>query len=60
MLRSLSLHSRDRFTRSIEEHAAIAEAFKRGNEKQLLEAVRHHILMFKENLMQSDFLKEKF
>ena len=59
MLRSLSLHSRDRFTRSIEEHAAIAEAFKKGNEKQLLEAVRHHILMFKENLMESDFLEEK-
>lgn len=59
MLRSLSLHSRDRFTRSIEEHAAIAKAFKKGDEKQLLEAARHHILMFKENLLQSDFLKEK-
>ncbi|MBW1774790.1 MAG: GntR family transcriptional regulator [Deltaproteobacteria bacterium] len=59
MLRSLSLHSRDRFSRSIEEHTAIADAYKKGNEKQLLEAVRHHILMFKKNFFESDFLQEK-
>jgi DNA-binding GntR family transcriptional regulator len=59
MLRSLSLHSRDRFSRSIEEHTAIAEAFKKGNEKKLVEAVRHHTLMFKENLLESDFLQEE-
>ena len=58
MLRSLSLHSRDRFSRSIEEHHAIAEAYKRGDEERLLEVVRHHILMFKENILKSDFLKE--
>ncbi|MBW1773868.1 MAG: GntR family transcriptional regulator [Deltaproteobacteria bacterium] len=59
MLRSLSLHTRDRFSRSIEEHHAIADAYKRGDEKRLVEAVRHHILMFKENLLDSDFLQEK-
>lgn len=59
MLRSLSLHSRDRFSRSIEEHTAIAEAFKKGDEKKIVEAVRHHILMFRENLLESDFLQEE-
>ena len=59
MLRSLSLHTRDRFSRSIEEHEDIADAYKRGDEKRLKEAVRYHILMFKENLLDSDFLQEK-
>ncbi len=59
MLRSLSLHSRDRFSHSIEEHTAIAEAFKKGDEKKIVEAVRHHILMFRENLLESDFLQEE-
>ena len=59
MLRSLSLHSRDRFSRSIDEHAAIADAYKKGDEKRLAEAVSHHILMFKENLLDSEFLQEE-
>jgi DNA-binding GntR family transcriptional regulator len=59
MLRSLSLHSRDRFSLSIDEHTAIAEAYKKGDEKKLVEAVRHHILMFKKNLLDSEFLKEE-
>lgn len=59
MLRSLSLHTRDRFSRSIKEHEAIAEAYKSGDEKRLVEAVRHHILLFKENILGSEFLQEK-
>jgi len=59
MLRSLSLYSRDRFSRSIEEHQAIAGAFLAGDEKMLEKAVRHHILNFKENILKSEFLKEE-
>jgi DNA-binding GntR family transcriptional regulator len=57
MLRSLSLLSRDRFAHSIEEHIAIGEAFKKGDEELLVHAVKHHLIMFKENILKSDYVK---
>ncbi|MDQ1336417.1 MAG: hypothetical protein QG552_3367 [Thermodesulfobacteriota bacterium] len=56
MLRSLSL-TEDRFPRSLEEHRAIVNAFKKGNEKLLTEAVKNHLAMFRENILGSDFVK---
>ena len=58
MLRSLSLYSRDRFSRSLEEHIAIAEGYKQGNERLLERAVENHLIMFKNNIIQSNFLSE--
>jgi len=58
MLRSLSLYSRDRFSRSLEEHSAIADAYKKGDEKLLERAVKNHLVMFKENILKSNFLKD--
>lgn len=60
MLRSLSLFTRDRFSSSLEEHLAIADAYKKGSEKQLEKAVKNHLAMFKDNILQSDFVRENF
>jgi len=57
MLRSLSLYTRNRFSASIVEHRAIAEAYKSGDSGQLTKAVENHLLRFKENIIQSDLLK---
>jgi DNA-binding GntR family transcriptional regulator len=59
ILRKLSLLSRDRFFQSIEEHASIADAYKKGNARLLAKAVRFHLQMFKKNILASDFLKPK-
>jgi DNA-binding GntR family transcriptional regulator len=56
MLRSLSLFSRDRFSRSLEEHLAIADAYRKGDEALLEKAVKNHLIMFKENILKSSFL----
>jgi DNA-binding GntR family transcriptional regulator len=58
MLRSLSLYSSDRFSRSIEEHYAIADAYKKGDEERLERAVKKHLIMFKENILKSDLVSE--
>jgi DNA-binding GntR family transcriptional regulator len=58
ILRSLSLYTKDRFSRSIEEHRIIADAYKKGDGKALEKAVRNHLAMFKDNILQSDFVKE--
>jgi len=57
ILRSLSLFTKDRFTSSIEEHAAIADAYKKGNKRLLAQCVRFHLEMFKKNILESGFLK---
>jgi DNA-binding GntR family transcriptional regulator len=59
MLRSLSL-TKDRFSSSIKEHQAIADAYKAGDGKRLEKAVQHHLAMFKDNILQSDFVRENF
>jgi DNA-binding GntR family transcriptional regulator len=56
MLRSLSL-TENRFPHSLEEHRAIVNAFKKGDEKLLTEAVKNHLAMFRENILGSDFVK---
>lgn len=58
MLRSLSL-TEHRFPHSMDEHQAIADAYKSGDEERLTKAVMHHLSMFKENILQSDFVNRK-
>ena len=57
MLRSLSL-TKDRFSSSIEEHKAIADAYEKGDKRLLEKVVKNHLAMFKDNIIQSDFFKE--
>ncbi len=57
MLRSLSLFTKDRFTPSIQEHRAIVAAYKKGDEARLVKAVENHLLRFKDNIIDSDFIK---
>lgn len=59
ILRSLSLFTKDRFGSSLKEHVGIAEAYKKGNPTLLVRAVKFHLEMFKENIVDSDFLKEE-
>jgi DNA-binding GntR family transcriptional regulator len=59
ILRSLSLFTKDRFSSSLKEHVGIAEAYKKGNPTLLVRAVKFHLEMFKENIVDSDFLKEE-
>lgn len=59
LLRSLSLYTRDRLDSSFEEHAAISNAYKKGDKKALERAVKNHLIFFRENILQSDFLREK-
>ena len=42
--------------RFMKEHNLIADSYKRGNEEALVESVRNHQLMFKENILKSSFL----
>ncbi len=56
VLRSLSLYTKNRFSSSIEEHRIIADAYKKGDKKLLEKAVKNHLSMFKDNIIQSDFL----
>jgi len=58
ILRSLSLYTKDRFSSSIKEHQAIADAYKKGDKKLLEKAVKNHLAMFKDNILQSDFVEE--
>jgi DNA-binding GntR family transcriptional regulator len=58
MLRSLSLYTKDRFSSSLEEHQAIADAYKKGDKRLLEETVKNHVMMFKENILHSDFVRE--
>jgi DNA-binding GntR family transcriptional regulator len=58
MLRSLSLYTSDRFSRSIEEHDAIADAYKKGDEERLERAVKKHLIMFRDNILKSGFVRE--
>jgi len=59
MLRSLSL-TMDRFPHSLEEHRAIGDAYKAGDKKLLTKAVKYHLSMFMENILQSDFANKNF
>ena len=59
MLRSLSL-TVDRFPYSLEEHRIIADAYKNGDEKLLEEGVKNHLTMFKDHILQSDFVNKNF
>jgi DNA-binding GntR family transcriptional regulator len=59
MLRSLSLYTGDRFYGSMKEHNLIADFYKGGNEEALVESVMNHQLMFKENVLKSDFYEER-
>jgi len=59
ILRSLSLYTKDRFSRSIEEHRTIVGAWKSGNEEVLIQSVINHIALFKENILKSEYLQNK-
>lgn len=59
ILRSLSLYTKDRFSRSIEEHRTIVGAWKSGNEEALIQSVINHIALFKENILKSEYLQNK-
>ena len=56
ILRSLSL-TKDRFMSSRKEHQAIADAYKKNDKRLLEKAVKNHLSMFKENILQSNFVK---
>jgi len=58
ILRSLSLYTKDRFSSSIKEHQAIADAYKKNDKRLLEKAMKNHLAMFKENILQSDFLRK--
>ena len=60
ILRSLSLYTKDRFSSTIDEHKAIADAYKKGDKNMLEKAVKNHLAMFKDNILQSDFVKKGF
>ena len=60
LLRSLSLYTRDRLTSSFEEHTAIADAYQKGDKKELEGAVKNHLRLFRENILESDFVKKNF
>ena len=42
----------------MEEHLAIADAFHEADQELLERAVKNHFIMFKENILKSDFLSE--
>ena len=58
LFRSFSLYTKDRFSSSIKEHYAIAQAYKEGDRKGLEKAVKNHLAMFKDNILRSDFFKK--
>ncbi len=53
ILTALSLSVPQRDAESIQEHAAIADAFRRGSSKALDDAVRNHLKKFQENIVKS-------
>ncbi|MFH1241373.1 MAG: GntR family transcriptional regulator [Pseudomonadota bacterium] len=59
IFRSTFLYTSDRLLRSMEEHVSIVEAYQKGDEKLLDRAVKHHLVMFRHNILKSDFLIEK-
>ncbi len=58
IFRSTFLYTSNRLLRSMEEHVAIADAYQKGDEKLLERAVKNHLVMFKANILKSDFLSE--
>jgi len=58
IFRSTFLYTGERLLRSMEEHLAIADAYQKGDQKLLERAVKNHLVMFKENILKSDFLSE--
>jgi len=58
IFRSTFLYTGERLLRSMEEHLAIADAYHKADEGLLEKAVRNHLVMFKENILKSDFLSE--
>ncbi|MBN2124004.1 MAG: GntR family transcriptional regulator [Deltaproteobacteria bacterium] len=58
ILRSLSLYTKDRCVCSIEEHRNIVTAWKSGNETALIQAVKNHLTLFKENIYQAEHFKK--
>ena len=58
IFRSTFLYTGERLLRSMEEHLAIADAYQKGDQKVLEKAVRNHLVMFKKNILKSDFLSE--
>lgn len=58
LLRSQSL-TIDRFPDSFEEHQAIVDAYKKGDEERLAKVVKHHLSMFRDHILRSDFIKQK-
>lgn len=59
VLRSLSLYTHKKFSDSYKSHRMIAKAFKAKDKKRLSEAIREDIQVFKETVLQSDFVKER-
>lgn len=55
LLRSQSL-TKDRFPNSFEEHQAIVDAYKKGDENRLTKAINNHLNRFREHILQADFL----
>jgi DNA-binding GntR family transcriptional regulator len=53
ILTALSLSLTQRHSASIREHAAIADAYKKGDPRALNLAVRKHLKNFKENIIKS-------
>ena len=58
IFRSTFLYTSERLLRSMEEHLAIVDAYQKGDQELLEKAVRNHLVMFKENILKSDFLSE--
>lgn len=58
IFRSTFLYTGERLLCSMEEHLAIADAYQKGDQKLLERAVKNHLVMFKENILKSDFLSE--
>jgi DNA-binding FadR family transcriptional regulator len=42
----------------MEEHAAIVHAYKEGDQDLLTEAVKYHVTMFRENILESNDFNE--
>jgi len=58
IFRSTFLYTGERLLRSMEEHLAIADAYQKADQQLLEKAVKDHLVMFKENILKSDFLSE--
>ena len=58
MMRSLSLHKRNRVFSSKTEHREIVASFKQKDERLVEEAVKNHLRKFKENILKADELNQ--